>query len=85
MNPTSSVRLEPGRRQAYFLPQTYFVEVRKYVEKLCETTEKIFPMEINVHDEIGNVYRGILDEDNRKAILTYMYGNSDGEEIAPIE
>ena len=73
-NPTKPVMLEPGKKQTYFFPQTYFAEIKEYVESWYKTNARIFPVEIQVHDEIGNVYREGLNEDLRNAMIKYIYG-----------
>jgi hypothetical protein len=73
LNPTKPIMLNPGRRQSYFFPQSYFAEIIQNIESWYNTKEKIFPVEIQVHDEIGNIYRGALNDDLRNTIIQYIY------------
>lgn len=74
LNPTSTVKLEPGRSQNYFLPLNYLASLEESIENYYETSEKIFPTEVQVKDEISNRYQGLLTDDFRKTILKYIYG-----------
>ena len=67
MNPRSGVGLEPGRKQTYWYQLTHFAQLR-------DKGKDIFPVEIQVHDEIGNIYREPLQENIKEALLDYIYG-----------
>jgi len=73
INTQSGITLEPGRKYTYLLPQHYFAEVKKYIEKHFKTKEKMLPTEIQIRDEIGNTYHDVLEEDQRNMILGWMY------------
>lgn len=67
MNLQSSSGLEPGRKQTYWYKLSHFAQFR-------EKGKIIFPVELQVHDEIGNVYREPLSENIRESLLDYIYG-----------
>jgi hypothetical protein len=70
MNPKTGMGLEPGRKQTYWFQLAHFAQFR-------EKGRNIFPVEIQVHDEIGNVYREPITENIREALLENIYGKKE--------
>jgi hypothetical protein len=66
MNPNPGA-LEPGKKQTYFYPLSHFAEIK-------QKGNNIFPVEIQVHDEIGNVYSEKVGEELRNTMIKYIYG-----------
>lgn len=62
INPEPGTVLEPGRKQAYRFPFDLLREMRK-------KGREVFPVEILVSDEIGNVYSAAIPEEMRDKIL----------------
>jgi hypothetical protein len=59
---------EPGRKHGYYFRYCNFNELtRKY-----QDAQYIFPMEVEVEDEIGNVYREPIPDNFRADLLKYI-------------
>ena len=68
LNPDPTKGLEPGRKQTYFFPLADFSYVR-------ERGESIFPIEIQVTDEIGNKYREKISDEIGDMITKAIYAS----------
>lgn len=58
--------LQPGRKQVFFFS---FSNITKAMRKLGHNA---FPVEVQVHDEIGNVYSENFSEEMRNDLHTYI-------------
>jgi len=65
INPQSSTILEPGRKLSYYFPFSYFRELK-------DKGPNIIPVEIQVHDEIGNTYRQKISANIKEHILKQL-------------
>lgn len=65
VNPQLSTVLEPGRKQAYVFPFSHFRQIK-------EKGQNIIPDEVQVHDEIGNIYRQEIPSYLKEYILEQL-------------
>lgn len=56
INPKPGTALEPGRKQVYQFPF-------EILRQMKARGDEVFPVEIMVYDEIGNIYNAIIPED----------------------
>lgn len=66
IHPDPTKGLEPGRRQTYFFPLADFRHLR-------DRGENIFPLEVQVVDEIGNRYSEKITEEIRNLLMEAIY------------
>jgi hypothetical protein len=66
INPDPQKPLEPGRRQTYVYPYEVFKSLRNH-------GKNIFPIEVQVEDEIGNKYIEEIDEHTREKLINHIY------------
>ncbi len=70
LNPDPTKGLEPGRKQTYFFPFADFSYLRK-------RGESIFPIEIQVIDEIGNKYSEKISDEIGDRITKVIYASDE--------
>jgi hypothetical protein len=66
INPDPQKPLEPGRRQSYLYPYEVFNELRR-------RGKDIFPIEVQVEDEIGNKYIEPINEHTHERLINHIY------------
>jgi len=69
MNPEPGAALEPGRKQSYHFLYSDLSELQPLQKKQVHT---VIPIEVQVDDEIGNVYSEVIPDDFRNDFMKYF-------------
>jgi len=69
MNPEPGAAVEPGRKQSYHFRYSDLSELPPLKKKRVHT---VFPIEVQVDDEIGNVYSELIPDDFRNEFIKHF-------------